>query len=102
MPAAADLPGACPPLRREAQGLHRKQYAQLLDAAHQQLTGPVVLVWDNLNTHVSRAMSDLVAARDWLTVFRLPPDAPEFNPVESLWSVLKDPWPASSNTTSAS
>ena len=32
-------------------------------------TGPLVLVWDNLNTHVSRAMADLVAARDWLTVY---------------------------------
>jgi putative transposase len=41
-----------------------------------------VVVWDGLNTHVSRAMADLVAARDWLTVFRLPPYAHELNPVE--------------------
>jgi transposase len=40
-----------------------------------------VLVWDNLNTHVSRAMGDLVAARSWLTVFQLPPYASELNPV---------------------
>ena len=46
---------------------------RFLDAAHQQLNGPVVLVWDNLNTHVSRAMRELVAARSWLTVFQLPP-----------------------------
>jgi hypothetical protein len=31
-------------------------YARLLDAAHRQLGGPIVLVWDNLNTHVSAAM----------------------------------------------
>jgi hypothetical protein len=36
----------------------------------QQLGGPLVLVWDNLNTHVSRAMRQLAAARDWLTVFQ--------------------------------
>ena len=42
--------------------------ATLLDAAHQQLGGPLVLVWDNLNTHVSAAMKELIAARDWLTV----------------------------------
>jgi putative transposase len=48
-----------------------------------------VVVWDGLNTHVSRAMADLVAARDWLTVFRLPPYAHELNPVESGWSHLK-------------
>jgi putative transposase len=57
---------------------------RLLDAAHQQLGGPVVLAWDNLNTHVSRAMGDLVAARDWLTVFQLPPYASGLNPVEGI------------------
>ena len=41
-----------------------------------------MLVWDGLNTHVSHAMRELVAARDWLTVFRLPPYASELNPVE--------------------
>jgi transposase len=41
-----------------------------------------VVVWDGLNTHVSRAMADLAAARDWLTIFRLPAYAPELNPAE--------------------
>jgi putative transposase len=39
-----------------------------------------VVVWDGLNTHVSHVMAELVAARDWLTVFRLPPYAHELNP----------------------
>jgi hypothetical protein len=30
-----------------------------------------VVIWDNLNTHVSHAMTDLVAARDWLIKTRL-------------------------------
>jgi putative transposase len=59
-------------------------YARLLDAAHQQLGGPLVVVWDNLNTHVSRAMRELVAVRTWLTVFQLPAYAPELNPVDPL------------------
>jgi hypothetical protein len=42
-----------------------------------------VLVWDNSNTHVSRAMRKLTAARSWLTVFQLPAYASELNPVES-------------------
>ena len=46
-------------------GFTETDYARLLDAAHQQLGGPVVLVWDNLNTHTSRAMRELIAARDW-------------------------------------
>jgi len=70
-------------------GFTEAGYARLLDAAHQQLGGPIVLIWDNLNTHVSKAMRKLVAARDWLTVFQLPPYASELNPVESAWSHLK-------------
>jgi putative transposase len=45
--------------------------------------GPVVLVWDGLNTHLSRAMRKLAAALGWLTVFQLPPCASELNPVET-------------------
>jgi hypothetical protein len=70
-------------------GFTEADYAQLLDAAHQQLGGPLVVVWDNLNTHVSRAMAELIAARDWLTIFQLPPYAHELNPVELVWSHLK-------------
>jgi transposase len=71
-------------------GFTETDYARLLDAARQQLGGPpVVLVWDNLNTHVSRAMRELIAARDWLTVFQLPSYASELNPVEPVWSNLK-------------
>jgi putative transposase len=70
-------------------GFTEEGYARLLDAAHQQLGGPLVLVWDNLNTHVSRTMRELAAARDWLTVFQLPAYASELNPVESVWAHLK-------------
>ncbi|TVZ00029.1 transposase [Trebonia kvetii] len=70
-------------------GFTETDYARLLDAAHQQLGGPLVLIWDNLNTHVSRAMRELIAARDWLTVYQLPAYASELNPVESVWSHLK-------------
>jgi hypothetical protein len=50
-------------------GFTETEYARLLDAAHQQLGGPIVVVWDNLNAHVSVAMNELVAARGWLTVY---------------------------------
>jgi transposase len=73
----------------QRKGFTEKDYARLLDAARAQLAGPVVLVWDNQNTHISGVMAGLVAARDWLTVFRLPAYASELNPVESMWSVLK-------------
>ncbi|WUA94268.1 transposase [Streptomyces pseudovenezuelae] len=61
----------------------------MLNAAHQQLGGPAVPVWDIVATHVSRSMQELIAARSWLTVYQLPPYAPELNPVEGMWSHLK-------------
>jgi len=70
-------------------GFTEADYARLLDDAHQQLGGPIVVVWDNLNTHVSGAMARLIAARDWLRVYQLPPYAHELNPVELVWSNLK-------------
>ena len=73
----------------QRKGFTETDYARLLDAAHQQLGGPLVVVWDNLNTHISAAMTELVAARDWLTVCQLPPYAHELNPVELVWSNLK-------------
>ena len=48
-----------------------------------------MLVWDNLSTHTSKAMVELLAARPWLTVFRLPPYVHELNPVEPVWAHLK-------------
>jgi putative transposase len=70
-------------------GFSEADYARFLDGAHQQLGGPLVLVWDGLNTHTSRAMRELTSARAWLTVFQLPAYAPELNPVEPVWSHLK-------------
>jgi transposase len=34
-------------------------------------------------------MAEIIAARPWLTVFRLPPYAHELNPVEPVWAHLK-------------
>jgi transposase len=73
----------------QRKGFTESDYARLLDAAHQQLAGPLVVVWDNLNSHVSTAMAELLQARDWLTVYQLPPYAHELNPVEPVWSHLK-------------
>ncbi|MEK8174633.1 transposase [Streptomyces sp. M19] len=42
-----------------------------------------------LNTHRSTTTRRLTEARDWLTAYHLPPYAPEFNPVEAVWSHLK-------------
>ncbi|MEU9959728.1 transposase [Streptomyces sp. NPDC050982] len=72
-------------------------YRDLLIAAHQQLGGPIVLVWDNLDVHLAAGMRQFIAGRDWLTVYQLPSYAPDLNPVEGIWSLLRRVW--LSNTT---
>ncbi len=73
----------------EVKGFGTRQFTALPDTAHRQLGGPVVLVWDNDRRHLSAAMHTEIEARTWLWVFRFPAYAPELNPAECVWSVLK-------------
>ncbi|WP_434060627.1 IS630 family transposase [Streptomyces yunnanensis] len=66
-----------------------RDFIALIDGVHQLVKAPIVLVWDRLNTHVSRAMGELIAERDWLTVFLLPAYSPDLNPVEWVWAHVK-------------
>ena len=53
------------------------------------LRGPVIIVWDRLNAHRSRAVRAYAEHRRRVTLELLPPYAPELNPVEGVWSNLK-------------
>lgn len=75
--------------QRERKGFTEADYMRALMAAHHQLKAPIVLVWDNLNTHVSPVMREFIDTHAWLTVFQLPPYAPELNPTEGVWSIVK-------------
>ncbi|MGW4896001.1 IS630 family transposase [Kitasatospora sp. NPDC004240] len=73
----------------ERRSLSERDYIGLIDGIHHLVKAPIVLVWDRLNTHVSHVMRELVAARNWLTVYILPAYAPDLNPVEWLWAHVK-------------
>lgn len=75
--------------KTDPKGFRELELAALLDAAHQQLGAPIVLVWDQLPAHKSVLMRQLLAARPWLRVYHLPGYAPELNPTEKVWSVMK-------------
>jgi len=75
----------------ERRNLSEADYAALLTAAHHQLHAPIIVCWDNLNTHTSKAMRKFITAHsDWLTVVRLPAYAPELNPTEGVWANMKN------------
>ncbi len=73
----------------ELKGFREPQFIQLLDAAHQQLGGPIVLIWDGLHAHKSPALRTAAARRPWLRIYQLPAYAPELNPAEKVWSTMK-------------
>lgn len=52
-------------------------------------TGTSPAAYLTLNTHPTAGMRRYIADRDWLTVYQLPPSAPDFDPAEGIWSVLR-------------
>ena len=70
-------------------GFARSDYRDLPIAAHHQLGGPIVVIWDDLNTHVCASMKKFMADHAWLTVFQLPAYALELNPTEGIWTLLR-------------
>jgi putative transposase len=75
----------------ERRSMSEADYAGLIAAAHKELHAPVILIWDNLNTHISAAMGGFVSSHsDWLTEVRLPACAPELNPAEGVWANMKN------------
>ncbi|MEU1536014.1 transposase, partial [Streptomyces fagopyri] len=55
---------------------------------------PIVVVWDNLNTHRAAGMRKYAADHDWLTIIQLPSYSPDLNPVEGIWSLPRRGWMA--------
>jgi len=49
-----------------------------------------VWCWDNLNIHLAPELADFATENaEWLRIYRLPAYAPELNPAEGIWSLLK-------------
>ncbi|MEU0395738.1 transposase [Streptomyces sp. NPDC006208] len=76
--------------RGEPKGFGWRDFRDLIVRARIQLGGPIVLVWDNVRLHLTRPLREFTAANsDWLTVFQLPTYAPDLNPQEGVWSLVK-------------
>ncbi|WP_311137168.1 transposase [Streptomyces sp. I6] len=74
----------------EPKGFGWRDFRDLVVRARIQLGGPIVLVWDNVRLHLTAGMREFITANaDWLTVFQLPTYAPDLNPQEGIWSLVK-------------
>lgn len=87
----ADLPAAPPP-QAQGQGTRHLCLERLprpgcprshpTPGAHRAELG-------HLNTHRAAGMGEYAAAHDWLTIIQLPSYAPDLNPAEGVWSLLR-------------
>ncbi|MFD7735871.1 transposase [Kitasatospora phosalacinea] len=74
----------------EPKGFGWRDFRALIVRARVQLGGPIVLVWDNVRLHLTAGMREFIDANaEWLTVFQLPTYAPDLNPTEGVWSLVK-------------
>jgi transposase len=74
----------------EPKGFGWRDFRDLIVRARFQLGGPIVLVWDNLRLHLTAGMREFIEANaEWLTVVHLPAYAPDLNPQEGIWSLVK-------------
>jgi transposase len=66
------------------------QIIEFLEHLMRHLRRPLLVIWDGLPAHRSARVRDFVVAQgDGLTLEWLPGYAPERNPVEHIWSYLK-------------
>ncbi|MFG2630319.1 transposase [Streptomyces sp. NPDC048473] len=67
-----------------------RDFRDLLIRARIQLGGPISLVWDDVRLHLTKPLREFIETNaDWLTVFQLPTYAPDLNPQEGIWSLVK-------------
>ncbi|NEW75342.1 hypothetical protein G4H13_34540 [Streptomyces rapamycinicus] len=58
------------------------------DAAHRTDLGPA-RTHTRLNVHKDRRLREFIDTHDWITCYFLPAYAPDLNPVEGIWSLLR-------------
>jgi transposase len=74
----------------ERKGFTWSDYRELIIAAHRELAAPLVWCRDNLNIHLAPELADFAREnKEWLRICRMPAYAPDLNPAEGLWSLLK-------------
>jgi transposase len=69
--------------------VNAERTADFLRALMRRLHGAVIVVWDRGTIHSGEPIQQLLHDFPRLTLERLPPYAPDLNPVEYLWSHLK-------------
>lgn len=73
----------------EGQNANSQIFVQFLTQLLQNISGPVIVIWDRLVAHRSKIVNRWLEKNARIETEFFPPYAPELNPVEHLWSYLK-------------
>jgi transposase len=69
--------------------IHSHEVILFLGDLFRHLKRKVVLVWDRLPVHRSRAVQEFLRGFPQVTLEYLPPYAPDLNPMEYVWGIFK-------------
>ena len=73
----------------EGKNMRTAECIQFLIQLKQNIRGPIIIIWDRLQAHRSKALNVWLAGEQRIELEYFPPYAPELNPVEYLWAHLK-------------
>lgn len=66
-----------------------KELMEFLYQIKSQITGEIIIIWDNFNTHRSKRVKKFEKRWDRIEIKYLPPYSPDMNPDEGVWNWSK-------------
>ena len=69
--------------------LNADSYKTFLTEVLKKTRKQVIIVHDGASYHTAKATTEFVASKSRLSMYRLPPYSPDYNPIEGLWKKVK-------------
>jgi putative transposase len=63
--------------------------AAFLRLLHEQVKHPITVIWDSVGIHLSQPVADFLSRNGNIVSETFPPNAPELNPADRIWSHIK-------------
>ena len=77
-------------LQSHRHSISGEEVVRFLEHLAQQVSGPIVLVWDKHPIHRRRLVKDWLACHPRIHVYEFPTSAPELNPTEFVWTQISE------------
>jgi putative transposase len=63
--------------------------AAFLRLLHERVNNPITVIWDSVRIHLSQPVADYLSRNGNIVSETFPPNAPELNPADGVWSYIK-------------